>query len=63
MVTFSTQLQGQSPPAPVRSTKKAVADEECDEGEEQEDDGGAQDILDLLPRTDVGQLNTHAEIF
>lgn len=47
-------MQGQSPPAPVRSTKKAVADEECDEGEEQEDDGGAQDIMDLLPRSDVG---------
>lgn len=48
-----TQMQGQSPPAPVRFTKKAVAEEEGDEGEEQEEDGG-QDIMDLLPRTDVG---------
>lgn len=46
-------MQGQSPPAPVRFTKKATAEVECDEGEEQEEDGG-QDIMDLLPRADVG---------
>lgn len=48
------QIQGQSPPAPVRFTKKAAAEEEVDEADgEQEEDGG-QDIMDLLPRTDVG---------
>lgn len=48
------QLQGQSPPAPVRFTKKAAADEDADEVDgEQEEDGG-QDAMDLLPRTDVG---------
>lgn len=47
-------MQGQSPPAPMRFTKKATAaEEEGDEGEEQEEDGGGQDIMDLLPRTDI----------
>lgn len=50
-----SQMQGQSPPAPIRFTKKAAAEEEGDEGEEQEEDGGGgQDIMDLLPRTDIG---------
>lgn len=49
---FPTQMQGQSPPAPVRVNKKAPSEEEGDEGEEQEEDGG-QDIMDLLPRADV----------
>lgn len=50
-----SQMQGQSPPAPIRFTKKAAAEEEGDEGEEQEEDGGGggQDIMDLLPRTDI----------
>lgn len=48
-----TQMQGQSPPAPIRFTKKAVAEDEADGGEEQEECGGAQDIMDLLPRTDI----------
>ncbi|XP_073327582.1 cytoskeleton-associated protein 5 isoform X2 [Pagrus major] len=48
------KMQGQSPPAPIRCTKKAAAtEEEGDEGEEQEEDGGGQDIMDLLPRTDI----------
>lgn len=46
-------MQGQSPPAPVRFTKKAAAEEEVEADGEQEEDGG-QDIMDLLPRTDVG---------
>lgn len=50
----SSQLQGQSPPAPIRFTKKAAAEEDADEVDgEQEEDGG-QDAMDLLPRTDVG---------
>ncbi|KAM3609135.1 uncharacterized protein V6R79_010019 [Siganus canaliculatus] len=50
------KMQGQSPPAPVRSTKKAAAaaaEEDGDEGDDQEEDGGGQDIMDLLPRTDI----------
>uniref|UniRef100_A0A3Q2ZJT4 Cytoskeleton associated protein 5 n=1 Tax=Kryptolebias marmoratus TaxID=37003 RepID=A0A3Q2ZJT4_KRYMA len=52
------KMQGQSPPAPTRFTKKAAAEEEGDEGEEQDEDGGGgggggQDIMDLLPRTDI----------
>uniref|UniRef100_A0A3B4TC70 Cytoskeleton associated protein 5 n=1 Tax=Seriola dumerili TaxID=41447 RepID=A0A3B4TC70_SERDU len=55
------KMQGQSPPAPVRFTKKAAAEEEGDVGEEQEEDGGGgggQDIMDLLPRTDIGDKIT-----
>ncbi|XP_032379162.1 cytoskeleton-associated protein 5 isoform X2 [Etheostoma spectabile] len=55
------KMQGQSPPAPIRSIKKSGAVEEGDEGEEQEEDGGgggAQDIMDLLPRTDIGDKIT-----
>ncbi|KAK9517304.1 hypothetical protein VZT92_025187 [Zoarces viviparus] len=61
------KMQGQSPPAPIRFTKKSAADEEGDEGEEQEEDGGrggggggaaAQDIMDLLPRTDISDKIT-----
>ncbi|KAM6926732.1 cytoskeleton-associated protein 5 isoform 2-T2 [Lycodopsis pacificus] len=55
------KMQGQSPPAPIRFTKKSAADEEGDEGEEQEEDGGgaaAQDVMDLLPRTDIGDKIT-----
>ncbi|XP_014875260.1 cytoskeleton-associated protein 5 isoform X5 [Poecilia latipinna] len=54
------KMQGQSPPAPIRSTKKtAAAEEEGDEGGEQDEDGGAgQDIMDLLPRTDISDKIT-----
>lgn len=54
VILYWVQLQGQSPPAPVRFTKKASAEEDVDEVDgEQEEDGG-QDAMDLLPRTDVG---------
>ncbi|XP_055365710.1 cytoskeleton-associated protein 5 isoform X1 [Betta splendens] len=52
------KMQGQSPPAPFRSVKKAAAEEEGDDGEEQEEDGGGQAIMDLLPRTDIGDKIT-----
>ncbi|XP_039663867.1 cytoskeleton-associated protein 5 isoform X3 [Perca fluviatilis] len=59
------KMQGQSPPAPIRFTKKSGAVEEGDEGEEPEEDGGGgggggggQDIMDLLPRTDIGDKIT-----
>ncbi|XP_008410802.1 cytoskeleton-associated protein 5 isoform X3 [Poecilia reticulata] len=55
------KMQGQSPPAPIRSTKKtaAAAEEEGEEGAEQDEDGGAgQDIMDLLPRTDISDKIT-----
>lgn len=51
------KMQGQSPPAPIRSIKKA--EEEGDECAEQDEDGGAgQDIMDLLPRTDISEKIT-----
>lgn len=46
-------MQGQSPPAPIRSIKKAAVEEEGDEAEEQDEDGRGHDIMDLLPRTDI----------
>ncbi|KAM7396138.1 hypothetical protein PAMP_019206 [Pampus punctatissimus] len=56
------KMQGQSPPAPIKFTKKAAAEEDGDDGEEQEEDGGGggggQDIMDLLPRTDIGDKIT-----
>lgn len=58
VVNVSAQIQGQAPPAPVRFTRKAVSEEEAGEVEEQEEGGGGggggQDIMDMLPRTDVG---------
>ncbi|XP_035981663.1 cytoskeleton-associated protein 5 isoform X1 [Fundulus heteroclitus] len=54
------KMQGQSPPAPIRCTKKASAEDEGDEGAEQDEDGGAagQDVMDLLPRSDIGDKIT-----
>ncbi|XP_029992066.1 cytoskeleton-associated protein 5 isoform X3 [Sphaeramia orbicularis] len=53
------KMQGQSPPAPSRFTKKAAAAaDDGDEGEEQEEDAGGQDIMDLLPRTDISDKIT-----
>lgn len=52
----SAQIQGQAPPAPVRFTKKAASEEEAGEMEEQDEEGGGgggQDIMDMMPRTDV----------
>uniref|UniRef100_A0A3B3DRX9 Cytoskeleton associated protein 5 n=1 Tax=Oryzias melastigma TaxID=30732 RepID=A0A3B3DRX9_ORYME len=51
------KMQGQTPPAPTRFTRKsASAEDEGDEGEEHEEDGGGggQDVMDLLPRSDIG---------
>ncbi|XP_074532874.1 cytoskeleton-associated protein 5 isoform X4 [Halichoeres trimaculatus] len=54
------KMQGQSPPAPIRCVRKAAAEDAGDEGEEQDEDGGGggQDIMDLLPRTDIGDKIT-----
>ncbi|XP_051979054.1 cytoskeleton-associated protein 5 isoform X1 [Xyrauchen texanus] len=52
------KMQGQSPPAPFRGAKKAGGDEEGEKAEEEEVDGGAGDIMDLLPRTDIGDKIT-----
>lgn len=54
------KMQGQSPPAPFRCNKKAAA-EDVGDGEEQDEDGdagGGQDIMDLLPRTDISDKIT-----
>uniref|UniRef100_A0A3P9H9A6 Cytoskeleton associated protein 5 n=1 Tax=Oryzias latipes TaxID=8090 RepID=A0A3P9H9A6_ORYLA len=55
------KMQGQSPPAPIRFTRKSASTEdEVDEGEEQDEDGGGggQDIMDLLPRSDISDKIT-----
>uniref|UniRef100_A0A672RB14 Cytoskeleton-associated protein 5-like n=1 Tax=Sinocyclocheilus grahami TaxID=75366 RepID=A0A672RB14_SINGR len=52
------KMQGQSPPAPIRGSKKAGADEEGDAAEEEEVDSGAGDSMDLLPRTDISDKIT-----
>ncbi|XP_060931884.1 cytoskeleton-associated protein 5 isoform X3 [Limanda limanda] len=57
------KMQGQSPPAPTRFNKRAAAEEAGDDGDEQDEDGGAaagggQDIMDLLPRTDISDKIT-----
>ncbi|XP_072518967.1 cytoskeleton-associated protein 5 isoform X2 [Salminus brasiliensis] len=53
------KMQGQSPPAPVRGqTKKGAEDEGEDADEEDGVDGGAGDIMDLLPRTDISDKIT-----
>uniref|UniRef100_A0A672P2B4 TOG domain-containing protein n=1 Tax=Sinocyclocheilus grahami TaxID=75366 RepID=A0A672P2B4_SINGR len=52
------KMQGQSPPAPIRGTKKAGAEEEGDAAEEEEVDGGAGDIMDLLPRANISDKIT-----
>ena len=48
-----TQMQGQSTPAPFRGTKKGAEDVGEEPDEQQEEEGGAVDIMDLLPRTDI----------
>lgn len=50
---WGSQMQGQSPPAPTRGQTKKGADDDQEEADEEETDGGAGDIMDLLPRTDI----------
>ncbi|KAM9816605.1 cytoskeleton-associated protein 5 isoform 1-T2 [Syngnathus typhle] len=52
------KMQGQSPPATTRFCKKAGNEDECDNAEEQEEEGG-QDIMDLLPRTEISDKITY----
>lgn len=46
-------MQGQSPPAPTRGLTKKGSDDDQEEADEEDPDGGAGDIMDLLPRTDI----------
>ncbi|TRY98078.1 hypothetical protein DNTS_023531 [Danionella cerebrum] len=52
------KMQGQTPPAPIRGTKKSGTEEECDAAEEEEMDGAQADVMDLLPRTDISDKIT-----
>lgn len=47
------QMQGQSPPAPTRGLSKKGPVDDGEEADEEEADGGAGDIMDLLPRSDI----------
>uniref|UniRef100_A0A673Z6M8 Cytoskeleton associated protein 5 n=1 Tax=Salmo trutta TaxID=8032 RepID=A0A673Z6M8_SALTR len=50
------KMQGQTPPAPTRGSIKRTGGQE--EGEEAKEEGGAGDIMDLLPRTDISDKIT-----
>uniref|UniRef100_A0A8C9WJY2 Cytoskeleton associated protein 5 n=1 Tax=Scleropages formosus TaxID=113540 RepID=A0A8C9WJY2_SCLFO len=52
------KMQGQSPPASIRGFSKKGAEDEGEEIEEQEDEGGSGDFMDLLPRTDISEKVT-----
>ncbi|XP_057185061.1 cytoskeleton-associated protein 5 isoform X3 [Triplophysa rosa] len=52
------KMQGQTPPASIRGSKKVGTEEEGDEADEEQVDGGAGDIMDLLPRTDISDKIT-----
>lgn len=52
-------MQGQSPPAATRGLTKKGADDDQEEADEEETDGGAGDIMDLLPRTDIRSVQMH----
>uniref|UniRef100_A0A8C5APV6 TOG domain-containing protein n=1 Tax=Gadus morhua TaxID=8049 RepID=A0A8C5APV6_GADMO len=48
------KMQGQSPPAATRGTRKSGPEADGDDGDEPEEDAaGPPDIMDLLPRTDI----------
>lgn len=52
-------MQGQSPPAPTRGLSKKGAEDNREEAEEEDTEGGANDIMDLLPRTDIRSVLMH----
>ncbi|XP_063045140.1 cytoskeleton-associated protein 5-like [Engraulis encrasicolus] len=55
------KMKGQTPPAPIRGvSKKGAGDSEGDEGEleHSEQEGGAGDVMDLLPRTNISDKIT-----
>ncbi|KAI4883752.1 hypothetical protein NFI96_024676 [Prochilodus magdalenae] len=50
------KMKGQTPPAPTRGSSKASGGEEADEQEEEAEAG--EDVVDLLPRTDISDKIT-----
>ncbi|XP_035276020.1 cytoskeleton-associated protein 5-like isoform X3 [Anguilla anguilla] len=53
------KMQGQSPPTSFRgSTRKGIEIEDEDGDELEEEEGGASDIMDLLPRADISDKIT-----
>ncbi|KAL2089066.1 hypothetical protein ACEWY4_015965 [Coilia grayii] len=53
------KMKGQPPPAPFRGlSKKAAGDAEAEEVEQNEPEGGAGDVMDLIPRTDISDKIT-----
>ncbi|XP_034164860.2 cytoskeleton-associated protein 5-A [Pangasianodon hypophthalmus] len=51
------KMKGQTPPAPIRGLSKTSGAEGEEEGDKEENDGGA-DVVDLLPRTDISDKIT-----
>ncbi|KAJ8281337.1 hypothetical protein GJAV_G00066360 [Gymnothorax javanicus] len=53
------KMQGQCPPTPVRGPPRKEVEIEEEDGEEpEEEEGGANDIMDLLPRSDISDKIT-----
>ncbi|XP_017577552.1 cytoskeleton-associated protein 5-A-like isoform X1 [Pygocentrus nattereri] len=50
------KMKGQTPPAPIRGCSKASGGEEADAQEEEAE--GGEDVVDLLPRTDISDKIT-----
>lgn len=60
MTTFShpplllcSQMKGQTLPPPIRGLSKMTGVEGEKEGDEEEENEGGADVMDLLPRTDI----------
>ncbi|MGH0172333.1 UNVERIFIED_CONTAM: hypothetical protein FKN15_062874 [Acipenser sinensis] len=51
------KMQGQTPPAPFRGSIKKGGQDENEEAEEPDEEGG-NDVMDLLPRSDIGEKIT-----
>lgn len=57
-------MQGQTAPAPTRGISRHSGGS-GDDGEEEEQEDVANDVVDLLPRTDIGYVRVlqHEDIF
>ncbi|TSM20280.1 Cytoskeleton-associated protein 5 [Bagarius yarrelli] len=52
------KMKGQIPPPPTRGLSKTNGVEGEEEGEKEEENEGGEDVVDLLPRTDIGDKFT-----
>ncbi|XP_062868509.1 cytoskeleton-associated protein 5-like isoform X2 [Trichomycterus rosablanca] len=52
------KVKGQTPPAPIRGQSKSNEGEGEEENDKEEENDGGADVVDLLPRTDIGDKIT-----